>query len=542
MTADNDEIQSLIVGSSSSSQLVKPTAPSTSNSCTGCSSRRRACSCTRLKNNKLVPILYLLLIIVVVVAIATIAVFDRFQIAEGAERTFARGIHVTRDPTRTELLLQIGKSCRYTNNAWRCQDCRNSTCTPLKPRGRCPPFRWYQWDDPAPRYQSANDPTEIEEVRTLTLRFHSYEGQPPCRTLASCFNLSRCRDDVLTIYSNQTGPHALIDHAVAVHSNSNSNNNNNSTVQLQRVDRYQDACLVVVDPHTYKSEAELKAARHWHDDGRNHLLWHSSQFTYEPRRLNVDSPFPSFHVGHAALASVSLDQARLRPGYDMVLPLRRRWGRRVPPQDVDVHRPRSCLVGFRGSIQRTLHPNYQHRWLAAEYWETSNDPLDDDDVKVDAQCLGRHKEVIHPYHNLSASAYGDFLWNCTFQFCPGGSGVGSFRFGEVLSTGGIPIVTPDFGPPLAPELDWSDCVVQVSEARIIDIPRILRHDYLQPDALRQRQQKCWELHRIVYGEKAVGNNSWQDDERVVFGKAMEIWAIRIANALDMERRKGFVNP
>ena len=42
-----------------------------------------------------------------------------------------------------------------------------------------------------------------------------------------------------------------------------------------------------------------------------------------------------------------------------------------------------------------------------------------------------------------------------------GGGVGSYRFGEVMGLGGIPIVLPDFLSPMWPDLDWSGCIVLI---------------------------------------------------------------------------------
>lgn len=249
--------------------------------------------------------------------------------------------------------------------------------------------------------------------------------------------------------------------------------------------------------------------------------------------MTADAPFPLFHVGAAAVASESLTLAHIRLQYDMTLPLGRNWGRPTPLHQVDIHRPRQWLVSFRGRIQNTGHPYYQHRWLAAEYWEEAPD------VGVDVECKRTKwwstdgEKITEKNYSLPSSAYEDMLWNSTFGFARGGSGVGSYRFGEILWVGGIPVVTQDFVSPLSPEVDWSGCVVRISEARIIDLPRILR-EFSSQDVM-ERQRVCWRLSKTILGEKQVGD-VWRDDERVVFTKALEIWAIRISNALVMAKR------
>jgi hypothetical protein len=165
--------------------------------------------------------------------------------------------------------------------------------------------------------------------------------------------------------------------------------------------------------------------------------------------------------------------------------------------------------------------------LAAEYWE------DSDDVLVDVQC--KHlkfwtgeRTVLKRYELDAASSYEDVIWNSTFGFSPGGSSVQSYRFGEILSTGGIPVVTHDLIPPLHPEVDWSGCIVRVSEARIVDLPRILRQ-YNKAE-IKERQRVCWHLLQNVIGDRRDGN-VWREDGRVTFYRAMQVWAIRISNAL-----------
>jgi hypothetical protein len=154
-------------------------------------------------------------------------------------------------------------------------------------------------------------------------------------------------------------------------------------------------------------------------------------------------------------------------------------------------------------------------------------------VVVDVQCKHRKllggKATYKPYR-MDASSYNDMIWNSTFGFSPGGSSVGSYRFGEVLSTAGIPVVTQDFAPPLSPEVDWSKCIVIVSEARIVDLPRILRN--IPQEEIRMRQQACWQLLQHVIGDhQKQGDNGWRHDARITFAKAMDVWAIRISNAI-----------
>jgi hypothetical protein len=192
------------------------------------------------------------------------------------------------------------------------------------------------------------------------------------------------------------------------------------------------------------------------------------------------------------------------------------------------------MLSFKGSIQDTLQPYYQHRWLASEYWYA------DKDVEIDVQC--KHKTLLrgtmqtirqYDHHHDSSSSsssssssispeqhFDDLMVNATFGFCPGGSHVTSFRFSEVLSVGGIPVVPPEVVVPFGPELDWSGCVVRISVARLIDLPRILRT--ISPQDIQQRQVECQRLYRYIQN---------QPGQAMGLTTTLNVWVHRIQQAV-----------
>jgi hypothetical protein len=139
------------------------------------------------------------------------------------------------------------------------------------------------------------------------------------------------------------------------------------------------------------------------------------------------------------------------------------------------------------------------------------------------------KVVVQPYDNDDKNydeEYSDMMWNSTFGFAPGGSGAGSFRFGEILSTGGIPVLVVDdhqqssssssWVPPLYPEeaigtaggnssSTWKQCIVFVEERYLIDLPRILRR--MSATEIRQRREHCWRLFQNIIGDVAVNDDN-----------------------------------
>jgi len=224
-----------------------------------------------------------------------------------------------------------------------------------------------------------------------------------------------------------------------------------------------------------------------------------------------------------------MDDAYIREGYDMAGSCHPGWMRPENYEKLDIHRPRRYLISFKGTIHPWLERSYQSRWIAAEYW--SEEP----DVHVDSKCE-KSWGVRAEYENNDPADYGNLLLNSTFSFCPGGAGVMSYRFPESLLAGAIPVVTSDFLPPFHPELDWSGCIVRVSDARVVDAPRLMRE--IPTEEVRKRQLKCAELTNLVYGNPpghGDGNAARYIANRM-FSVAMEIWNARIENALKRQER------
>jgi hypothetical protein len=315
------------------------------------------------------------------------------------------------------------------------------------------------------------------------------------------------------------------------------------------VDDHRTACLTIVFPSTYQTLAQLSSSFHWHGPrrrrqeqepvksagvvGQNHLLWQYSRFTNQPR-MTADNAFQLFDVGVAAVVSEALEHAHLRAGYDMSLPLPTKfWNNRTSRpnnnETLEDVTTRPLLLQSRGAVQSTDQVGYHHRWLAGTYWEEA------DDVAVDVQCLyqkhwpTRELTVTKPYE-FPPTFYHAWMETAVYGFAPGGSGPGSYRFGEILYAGGIPIVTDNFVPPLFPEVDWKDCLIVISSYDdVVNLPTILRQRYNDPSAIRRRQVACARLLRTV-----IGNSSdrTSDNDRVTFTRAMEIWYLRVQHALE----------
>lgn len=434
--------------------------------------------------------------------------------------------------------LRIGKSCVYNKNIagkwagidnyWICQECSPSNveggvdCTPMKRRGRCRPF---------PRYLDSGSSHEIPRVQTTysertkqksVVEIWTFDGHtefakhdvPICSATLSlpCFDLSRCRNSFgggggpISVFSHGGVIDGLLDSAATQHPDS-----------VRRVHNSSEACLSVVGSNAYKTPSDLMESPDW-NNGQNHYVFEAqNMFLFNS---HGDRPFNDrFHFGMASLSRSAIDDEYLREGYDVPIALVPKW---KPPQDYKqswhVHRPKKYLLSFKGNIMPWEQRSWQHRWIAAEYWHAEEGT----DVHVDTKCE-ISPQVWADYENANASDYGNLILNSTFFFCPGGGGVHSFRFAESLLGGAIPVVTSDFVPPFHPEIDWSGCIVQVSEARVVDIPRVVRE--IAHEEVMKRQLRCAALADATFGINPI---------QQMFTTAMLIWHARVKGALQRQ--------
>jgi Exostosin family len=249
-------------------------------------------------------------------------------------------------------------------------------------------------------------------------------------------------------------------------------------------------------------------------DGQNHMIWMDSPLF----DMHGDRPNPHhFNYEFAALALWGFNDAIIRPGYDISMQLPQKWQRAESTMHLELHRPRRLLVSFKGNVENWDMPYYQHRWLALEYWDT------DEDIFVDSRCS---YDLSHQNYDFSSdfTTYGELLLNSTFVFCPGGGGPNSYRFQEALAADAIPIVVSYVTLPYTPEVDWSGCVVKVSEARVADIPRIVRQ--MPATEIEARRERCQTMYRGLLGRKQ--NRTSQDEHTLLV--ALKIWRQRILQA------------
>ena len=114
---------------------------------------------------------------------------------------------------------------------------------------------------------------------------------------------------------------------------------------------------------------------------------------------------------------------------------------------------------------------------------------------------GRSRPFGGGYEDTSEASFAQLLSNSTFAFAPGGGGPHSYRFMEAISHGAIPVVTTDLVLPFEPDLDWSGCVVRISEGALVTMPRVLRE--IEPEELAVRRDECARLFRVIMEPDAL---------------------------------------
>jgi len=428
---------------------------------------------------------------------------------------------------------------------WICRDCGENEpaaewerCPELHPRGKCPAFDYQGWEEPKPRSSSTYDHFSSSPfpVRLITsygvgkVRKVEYE-QPQCLSMRKpCFDMNRCIAP--TFGGNSTISNRKLAYPIPVFAYPgqaradvqhilDGGNSVFPVAKIRFVDDPQMACLLVSHADDLNN---AKGSSSW-NLGANHYVYGVTK----PVSENV-------HYDMSALGSVAITEAQLRPEYDIPLPLAAIWKLKDLYDKVpnsrrtieDLHRPRKYLMTFKGSIQDTLQPYYQHRWLAAEYLH------EEPGVVIDVQC--KHKTLwgdtvaFARYDNQSQDNFDDLMVNSTFAFCPGGSHVTSFRFTEVLSAGAIPVLLPEIVTPFYPEVDWSDCVIRVSQARIVDLPRVLRA--IPPETVRKRQLQCQKLYRAFLeldddDEEKTDTNLGDASTSGYLAAALKVWQLRL---------------
>lgn len=464
-------------------------------------------------------------------------VFTTIQTASGAVLNHPNDPEFYRDPDN----FLVGKSCLRDEGkrSWNCRDCgmlnKYSTWTdcPLASRrhGKCSlskSSRHYQWDDPVIRRRSDFQPTRFQNPEDNLIGIPGYPPplqrpipdyqQVACGALEDCWDLTRCvQDQPLAVYAYRNNSMAYNYTRLAA---------TKYPDLIQHVLNPQDGCMLVISCDSFDNYTDMTISNPFWNNGRNHFIFKATEWCFF--YSHTDRPGPTnYNYQQAAIASSSIQYANMRRGYDIpvLLTMREERALTVPMETISQlhNNDRSLLLVFRGQLLNWGHPWWKHRWMAFEYWD------DQDDVVVDLTCGRKGYD--------EKNAFVQMMLQAKFAFCPGGAGVHSYRVGEALGLGAIPVVTPDLPEPF--DWDWSGCWIRVSEARIVDLPRLLRQ--ISAQEIKERQARCQYLFEAGLGWKESSKKKGfvliEPDERT-FLSTMRVWSARVESVLRFRKRMG----
>ncbi|CAM9443999.1 unnamed protein product [Ectocarpus sp. 4 AP-2014] len=258
---------------------------------------------------------------------------------------------------------------------------------------------------------------------------------------------------------------------------------------------YEDACMFIVKNNPREAPC-VTCAPLW-NDGVNHLMFDLAARSREARLYYYDS--------YAMEAATSQHTCHYRNGFDISI------GHipKVVFHDLQTSAPdaRRHFLTFRGTIYFNQH-GYEERASIV----TLHDP--ERGVVVAQKCSDRClKTCPETYRRFCAEEmmprYESFdyedLMNTTFALVPGGASPGSYRLGEVMSAGAIPvIVVRDWVKPFAEKVDWSSFSFTFSPDEVPQMLEVLRS--LPLAEMEKMQRNAIEAYWKIYG--GVTNYSW----------------------------------
>jgi Exostosin family len=136
------------------------------------------------------------------------------------------------------------------------------------------------------------------------------------------------------------------------------------------------------------------------------------------------------------------------------------------------------------------------------------------------------------------SDYANLLGRSSFVLCPRGVGASTIRIFEAIQVGRCPVIVSDdwLAPPF---VDWDRCSIRVPEARIAELPTILRSREPESQALGREARLVWErffspesqLATLVRGCLAI-------DEDIGTRARMELFMHMLADPKSLRRITG----
>ncbi|CAM9463743.1 unnamed protein product [Laminaria digitata] len=208
----------------------------------------------------------------------------------------------------------------------------------------------------------------------------------------------------------------------------------------------EEACIVI---YVVPTKGECVSQTPTWGKGRNHLLVDMNDQTRE-QRSKLDH--------RAMFAEANMRPCYFRYGYDIAIPLLAQvifddmTG--IAPQD------RKYFATFKGTLYLSGNGHLERTAVRNLGEAAANDPS----VVVVEKCQTRHNEHLQSRNvelceglkrDYDKTDYGD-LMNTTFALVPAGRSPATYRLGEALSAGAIPVfIHQNFVKPFPGKIPWS---------------------------------------------------------------------------------------
>jgi len=197
--------------------------------------------------------------------------------------------------------------------------------------------------------------------------------------------------------------------------------------------------------HALRATQRIHGLESWQaGGGRNFLLFDfKDQFAAE------------FDTGYAMVSKVGWSTRFYRPHFDIAFSL---------PPSFDPQRLLQNWDRWKGDLGRT-----------PRFFATFKGSFTSEVRQALTDLHAPEQGVVVTHKSVKAYDYGELLLDTQFALCPRGNGLASYRLAEAALAGAIPVIIADDQVlPFEELLDWRSLAVVIPEARVRDIPDILR--------------------------------------------------------------------
>eukprot|EP00903_Cladosiphon_okamuranus_P012958 g12097.t1 len=254
---------------------------------------------------------------------------------------------------------------------------------------------------------------------------------------------------------------------------------------------YDEACLFIhVNTHNHKEPCATRAPR-W-NGGVNHIMMEFTPWWIEGTRR---SSISNTYAMDWAFDSLS---CYYRSGFDLSLPLVP--GKLFPEYQLTPPTARQYFMTFKGTLYLRKF-GIEERSVVSRLHNPSNG------IVSVIRCSTMHGDELLPenknYCDRSRRRFDTYdykkLMNTTFALVPSGRSPGTFRLGEVMSAGAIPVfIVRDWIKPFQEQIDWPSFSFSFSPDQVgPSMVEVLRA--VSPEQLVVMQRKSIEAYWKIFG-------------------------------------------